>query len=105
MVADGEIPLNSLDPKTNQPLPLGFDVFSQHTFGNKDFILNAFSYLLDDQNALMARSKKIILRPLDKEKIAAEKSFWKTLNLSVPIIFGLFMGFGILFWRKRKYQQ
>lgn len=105
LVADGEIPLNSLDPKTNQPLPLGFDVFSQHTFGNKDFILNAFSYLLDDQNALMARSKKIILRPLDKEKIAAEKSFWKTLNLSVPIIFGLFMGFGILFWRKRKYQQ
>ncbi|RVU23441.1 gliding motility-associated ABC transporter substrate-binding protein GldG [Sandaracinomonas limnophila] len=105
LVADGDIPLNSLDPKTNQPLPLGFDVFSQHTFGNKDFILNAFSYLLDDQNALMARSKKIILRPLDKEKIAAEKSFWKTLNLSVPIIFGLFMGFGILFWRKRKYQQ
>jgi gliding-associated putative ABC transporter substrate-binding component GldG len=104
LIGDSEIALNELDPKSHQPLPLGYDIFSQHTFANKDFIMNAFSYLLDEQQSLLARNKDVKLRPLDKGKIKEERSFWQSINLSFPILFAISIGFLVIFYRKQKYQ-
>jgi len=104
LMGDAEVALNEVDPKNNQPLTLGYDLFSQHTFANKDFILNAFSYLLDEQHSLMARNKEVKLRPLDKGKILKERSFWQTINVASPIALALFIGFLINWYRKKKYQ-
>lgn len=104
LIGDAEVALNEVDPKSNQPLTLGYDLFSQHTFANKDFILNAFSYLLDEQHSLMARNKDVILRPLDKGKILKERRFWQTINLATPIALALFIGLLVNWYRKKKYQ-
>jgi len=105
LVGDADIALNELDPKSHQPLTLGYDLFSQHTFANKDFIMNAFAYLLDEQQSLMARNKEVKLRPLDKEKITKERSFWQTINLISPLIFAMFIGYLVIFYRKKKYSR
>lgn len=105
LVGDADIAMNEVDPKSNQSLPLGFDVFAQHTFSNKDFILNAFAYLLDEEKALLARNKQVTLRPLDKEKTTRDKSIWQTINLVLPIVFAVFIGVLINFYRKAKYQK
>ncbi|MFM6948848.1 MAG: gliding motility-associated ABC transporter substrate-binding protein GldG [Aquirufa sp.] len=105
VVGDGDVPLNSIDPNTKGPMALGFDPFSKHTFANKDFILNAFNYLLDDNKSLLARNKNIQLRPLDKAKIENEKSFWQGLNIIVPILFAAILSLLIILYRKYQFSK
>jgi gliding-associated putative ABC transporter substrate-binding component GldG len=105
LVGDGDIALNGIDPETKGPMALGFDPFSKHTFANVDFILNGLQYLLDDQKALLARSKNIRLRPLDKGKIQEEKGFWQGLNMLLPILFGGLFSLAVVLYRRNKYNR
>lgn len=105
LVGDGDIALNGIDPETKGPMALGFDPFSKHTFANADFILNGLQYLLDDQKALLARSKNIRLRPLDKGKTQAEKGFWQGLNMVLPILFGGLFSLAVVMYRRNKYNR
>ncbi|MDT8887920.1 gliding motility-associated ABC transporter substrate-binding protein GldG [Aquirufa sp. LEPPI-3A] len=103
VVGDGDLALNGIDPNTKGPMPLGFDPFAKHTFANRDFILNAFHYLLDDQKALLARNKNIRLRPLDKVKVQEGRSYYQFLNVLVPVGFGILISLLVILYRKRKY--
>ncbi len=103
VVGDGDLALNGIDPNTKGPTPLGFDPFAKHTYANRDFILNAFHYLLDDQKALLARNKNILLRPLDKVKVQEGRSFYQLLNVVVPVAFGILISLLIILYRKHKY--
>ncbi|MHA8091844.1 gliding motility-associated ABC transporter substrate-binding protein GldG [Aquirufa regiilacus] len=103
VVGDGDLALNGIDPNTKGPMPLGFDPFAKHTFANRDFILNAFHYLLDDQKALLARNKNIRLRPLDMVKVQEGRSYYQFLNVLVPVGFGILISLLVILYRKRKY--
>ena len=98
LVGDGDIALNGVDYAAKQALPLGFDPFLKNTFSNKDFLLNAFTYLLDDNSPLLARSKSIQLRPLDKAKI-------QVINIAVPLLFATLLSLAVVFYRKRKFNH
>ncbi|MFY7888228.1 MAG: gliding motility-associated ABC transporter substrate-binding protein GldG [Spirosomataceae bacterium] len=99
--SDGDIPTNDFDPKHNTPLPLGFDKFSGNTFANKDFVLNAIDYLLDENGVISARNKEIKLRPLDKYALQNEREYWQAINLVVPLVILAMLG-GFLHWRRKK---
>lgn len=101
--ADGDIPLNDWDTKRNVPYPLGYDRFSQQTFANKDFVLNIFDYLLDDNGVIASRSKEVKLRPLDKIQLAEKRTFWQVINLGAPLLWVVLLGLVWQWWRKRKY--
>ena len=103
VVGDGDLALNDIDPSTKGPAGLGYDPFSKHLFANRDFILNAFHYLLDDQSALLARNKDIRLRPLDKAKGQEKRGYYQLLNVAVPVFFGLLISLLVIVYRKRKY--
>lgn len=105
VVGDGDIALNGVDYTSQQSLPLGFDPFMKNTFANKDFLLNAFAYLIDDNSPLLARSKSITLRPLDKAKIQADGTFYQVINIAVPLLFATLLSLGVVFYRKRKYNR
>ena len=105
VVGDGDIAINGIDYQSNQALPLGFDPFLKNTFANKDFLLNTFSYLIDDNSPLLARSKSIKLRPLDKAKIQADGTFYQVINIAVPLLFATLLSLGVVFYRKRKYNR
>ena len=101
--ADGDVPLNDWDTKRNVPYPLGYDRFSQQTFANKDFVLNIFDYLLDDNGVIASRSKEVKLRPLDKIQLAEKRTFWQVINLGAPLVWVVLLGVLWQWWRKRKY--
>ncbi|MEA5257446.1 gliding motility-associated ABC transporter substrate-binding protein GldG [Arcicella aquatica] len=103
--SDGDIPVNDFDQKHNAPLPLGFDKYSGNTFANKDFVLNAIDYLLDDNGVIVARNKEIKLRPLDKAALQDERTYWQSINLIVPVIILVVLGLARNFWRQRKYTR
>ncbi len=101
--SDGDIPVNDFDKKQNTPLPLGFDKYSGNTFANKDFVLNAIDYLLDDDGVITARNKEVVLRPLDKVALQDEREYWQVVNLIIPIVILILAGLLKGYWRKRQY--
>ncbi|MFD1817070.1 gliding-associated putative ABC transporter substrate-binding component GldG [Pseudarcicella hirudinis] len=103
--SDGNIPTNDFDIQKNTPLPVGFDKFSGNTFANKDFILNAIDYLLDENGVISARNKEVTLRPLDKALLQTDRTKWQIINLVIPI--GLIILLGLIhnFIRKRKFEM
>lgn len=101
--SDGDIPINDFDKKQNTPLPLGFDKYSGNTFANKDFVMNAIDYLLDDNGVITARNKEVVLRPLDKVALQDEREYWQGINLIIPIVVLVLAGLLKGFLRKRRY--
>ncbi|MGB1210995.1 MAG: gliding motility-associated ABC transporter substrate-binding protein GldG [Lacinutrix venerupis] len=101
IIADGDVIKNDLDK--GRPTTLGFDKWTKETYGNKEFLLNAVNYLLDDDGLINIRSKEVKVAFLDQVKIAKEKTKWQVLNIVLPLlILGLF-GFLFNFLRQRKY--
>jgi gliding-associated putative ABC transporter substrate-binding component GldG len=104
VVADGDMMTSQINPKTDRPLPMGFDLASQQeAFANRDFLLNAMSYLTNDQGLINARNKEIMIRPLDTVRISGKKLQWQVFNLVTPLLLLLLYGVIRHFLRKRKY--
>lgn len=103
VIADGDILKN--DVERGQALPLGFDRATKTNFGNKNFIVNALEYLVDDNNLLQTRNKEIKLRQLNAVKVREEKTFWQNLNVVLPSVLIILFGIIYFYWRKRKYSH
>lgn len=103
--SDGDIARNEINKNTLQPYPLGYDRFAGIQFGNKEFLMNAISYLLDDDGIILARAKEIKLRPLDKPRIEKEKLRWQVINMAVPVLLIVAFGFVRFYQRKKRYTR
>ncbi len=103
VIADGDIARNEVSRRTGQPVELGFDAVSNHTFANKEFLLNLIAYLTDDSGLITTRNKEIPVRPLDREKVREGRVFWQTLNLIVPVILVVAIGILKTWLRRKKY--
>ncbi|TCO07320.1 gliding motility-associated ABC transporter substrate-binding protein GldG [Natronoflexus pectinivorans] len=103
VVADGDIIKNEVRNRhgaSPRPMPLGFDEMGNQTFGNKQFILNAINYLVDDEGWMELRTRNYELRLLDREKLSSQIKFWQTINVLVPLLFLLLIGVTLPVWRK-----
>ncbi len=103
VVADGDIIRNQFHVPQGYPLPLGFDQFTRRTYGNKDFILNAISYLTDESGLISIRSRELKIRMLDQAKVKNNRLGWQLINILVPIALLVVIGFVLAVRRKRKY--
>lgn len=103
LIADGDIIKNEVSRKG--PQELGFDKWTGQTYGNKEFLLNAVNYLLDDNGLINIRNKEVAVAFLDQKKIATQKTTWQLINIVLPLlILGVF-GYVFGFLRKRKYAK
>jgi gliding-associated putative ABC transporter substrate-binding component GldG len=101
VISDGDVGKNQI--LRDQPYDLASDKWTNQQFGNKDFLLNAVAYLLDDAGLINLRSKSLKIRMLDKQKAFKERTFWQFFNVIVPLVLLLGFGVGFVHWRKRKY--
>ncbi len=88
----------------NKPFDLSRDKWTNEQFGNKDFLLNAVDYLLDDVGLMKLRNKSLQIPILDKQKAFKERRYWQFINLGIPLLMLLVFGIGFHGLRKRKYQ-
>ena len=101
VVGDGDIARNEYDSQKSAVLPLGYNRFEKYKFANKDFLLNTVEYMLDDKGIIEARGKEIKLRLMDGERAKADATFFRSVNILLPL--GLVALFGAFFlWRRRK---
>lgn len=91
--------------KSPEILPLGYDLVSLQTFGNKDFFVNAIHYLADDDGIMQLRSASLKLRLLDRVKLREGAAFWKWVNVGIPPLLVIIFAVIFTFFRKRKYSK
>jgi ABC-2 type transport system permease protein len=103
VIADGDIIKN--DVGRNGPEELGFDKWTGQTYGNKEFLLNAVNYLLDDDGLINIRTKEIAVAFLDPKKVASEKAKWQIVNILLPLVLLGVFGFIFNFFRRKKYAK
>lgn len=101
IVADGDIAKNAYIK--GEKLPLGYDLLTNKTYGNAQFLQNCLDYLLDDSNLMQLRNRHIELRLLDKQRIAQEKNKWQFINTVLPVLILVWLGFLFAYRRKKKY--
>lgn len=107
VVADGDIIRNQFHIPKGYPLPLGFDQSTQITYGNKDFIENAISYLVDGEGLIEIRSRELKIRLLDKNKVDNNELLWQwqIVNVILPSAVIVIFGFILALFRKNKYSK
>lgn len=101
VVADGDLIKNQL--RGGIPLELGFDKWTNNFYGNKEFLINAINYLLDDTGLINIRNKKVVIPLLDQKKITDQKTKWQLINIGLPVVIIIIFGFVFNYFRKKKY--
>ena len=104
VVSDGDIIKNQVRNINGQivPYPLGYDRYTQETFGNKDFILNAVNYLCDNSGLMSVRSRELKLRMLDKTKTANYKLMLQIINALLPLALIICLGIILKCYKEKK---
>jgi len=105
VLGDGDIFKNQVSEREGTPYPLGFDRYSQRTYGNKALLLNIVDYFTDEDNLITLRNKEVKIRLLDKSKIKLEKSKWQFINIVAPLLLLIFFAIFQHYYRKYKYAK
>jgi len=105
VISDGDIIKNEFNLKEGKYFSVGFDRYTNRLYGNRDFLLNAVNYLLDDSGLIEVRSKEFKIRLLDRTKADNERLFWQLLNTVAPLLLVLIFGAIQFFMRRRKYAR
>ena len=103
VIGDGDVIGNRVDQAKGMFYTLGFDRYANaKIYGNRELIVNAMNYLLDDRSLISIRSRTITLRQLDPERIVVDRSRWQLFNTAVPVILALIFGALYQTLRRRK---
>jgi len=102
VISDGDVFKNQVG-SDGSPFPLGYDHYTQQSFGNKNLLLNIADYMTDDSGLIGLRTKEIQLRLLDRARIRSEKLYWQVINNVIPLAFVLIFAIFQHYIRRRKY--
>ena len=122
IVADGDIVLNDFIRSGTDgqptPLPMGWNKYTygeyekQSDYGrafipvaNREFLLNSVEFLVNNPAVIETRNKDIVLRLLDSQKVKEKKTFWKFINIALPVLLVIIAGFVYQQIRKKKYSS
>jgi ABC-2 type transport system permease protein len=104
VISDGDVFKNQVG-SDGSPFPLGYDRYTQQTFGNKNLLLNIADYMTDDSGLIGLRTKEIQLRLLDRARMRGEKVYWQVINNVIPLGFVLIFAIFQHYIRRRKYAR
>ena len=114
VISDGDIIRNQLaqldyakknNKRVGSPLPLGYDQYTNITYGNKQFIENAVSYLIEGEGLINVRSRELKIRLLDMNKVNAKPILWQIINVVVPSVLMIVLGIILAILRKKRFTK
>lgn len=74
-------------------------------YGNQEFFQNMVDYMMGDNSVLDIRSKQIDIHPINKEKVKAQGTKFKIINLVLPSTFVILLAILLSYLRKRRYAR
>ena len=77
--------------------PLGYDIYSDTQFANREFVMNAVNYLTDNHSIFSLKNKSFQVQLLNKQKIQQDYNRLIFINIIVPplillIVFLILLG-------------
>lgn len=106
VISDGDVIENRVDPAKGMYYMLGYDRYANaKIYGNRELLVNAVNYLLDDRSLISLRSRAITLRQLDPVRSTGERALWQVVNLVVPSAVVILAGLLFHLLRKRRYTK
>jgi ABC-2 type transport system permease protein len=105
VLGDGDLFKNQVSSMDGSSFPLGFDRYSQRTFGNKALLLNLVDYLSNENNLISLRNKEVKIRLLDKAKVKTNKFAWQLINIGLPLLMLILFATFQHYYRRRKYTR
>lgn len=109
VVSDGDIPANEVQfiQGEYRAQPLGYDRYTQQTFGNREFIMNVVNYMTDKTGLMELRSREFKLRLLNQEVLGQKSQLlkWKLINTLLPLLLVLISGLIIQVVRRRRFAR
>ncbi len=104
VVSDGDLAKNLYNGETGEIREMGYNKFENFVFqGNQTFLINAIEYMLDDSGILAARSKEIKLRMLDTVRATEHATYWRLINIGLPVFLVILGSLVFQMLRKRKF--
>ena len=91
------------DWQQGQPLPLGYDRYTQMQFGNRDFMVNAVLHLTDDQGWLQLRQKEFTLRLINDQRARQTRITAQVNSIVIPLTLLAIVGGAMLILRRKRY--
>ena len=103
VVSDGDLAKNKF-LTDGRILPLGYDRYARRVvYDNKEFLLNAINYLLEEDALISVRSRSILLRPLDEDRILQERKGWQFVAVGMPLLLVFLVAGAVLTTRRRMF--
>ncbi|MBN3583916.1 gliding motility-associated ABC transporter substrate-binding protein GldG [Algoriphagus aestuarii] len=102
---DGDVFQSQRNLQDGSPLALGEDPFSQVTYANKLLLRNMVKYLSEPEGIIASRTRTFKIRPLNKVKVAQEKTFWQLINVVAPVMILLLIGAFVWWIRNQKFSK
>lgn len=91
------------DWQQGQPLPLGYDRYTQMQFGNRDFMVNAVLHLTDDRGWLQLRQKEFTLRLINDQRARQTRIAAQVISIVIPLALLAIVGGAMLILRRKRY--
>jgi gliding-associated putative ABC transporter substrate-binding component GldG len=105
VVSDGDIIRNDVNRAGIEPapFPLGFDRYTEYTYGNNDFVMNIINYLTDENGLMDIKNRTFKMRLLDNSKMAYNHNKIILVNTIIPPIIIILCGIVFGWYRRKKY--
>lgn len=106
VIADGDIARNPVNPDRTKFRELGFDpIVGRKIYGNKELLVNAMNYLLGDESLIDVRSRTVVVRKLDEQRISEGRYSWQVANVALPVVLTLLLGLAQWWIRRKRYRK
>lgn len=100
IVASGSIIRNEV--QQGQPMPLGYDRYTNMQFGNRDFMINAVLYLTDDQGWMQLRKKDFSLRLINDQRAQQTHIMAQIISIVIPLALLALVGGVVAIIRRKR---
>lgn len=122
VVADGDMVFNDFMRENNEPngapvpIPMGWNKYTYAEYlgqteraklfipvANGEFVKSCAETLTSKTDMASIKSKEIVLRLLDSQKVKEQQFTWQLINIALPILLVLVFGWIYQYVRKSKY--
>jgi ABC-2 type transport system permease protein len=105
VAGSGSFVKSMTDPMSGETLPLGTDPIGELELANREFLQHCMQFLSDPEGIIASRTKQFQIRPLNRVKVSNQKAFWQFVNIGLPILLVIAIGWSSQAWRKRRYER
>jgi ABC-2 type transport system permease protein len=107
VISDADIIANEVldSPNGLVPAPLGYDSYTNQTFGNSELIVNCVNYLVRERGLMDIRNREFRIRLLDRKQILERSTYWKWFNTTVPVAIVVLFGLAMWIIRAGKFKK